>query len=451
MKSNFIILFFLLSFFNLIWSDSIHAKKGYLINPNGIFLYKSKQFKDKKGIIKQGEEFHISDELEDKDWIGVETKTQNGYIHNNDQDYIVFDRVLNNEYLVSDEKQRILYEKPYLEANPISKIDGFSVLSVLEKESSKSPSKKKKDKQIWFKVKINNKVGFLVSKNEVYTSKESAMDVSQKKEIALDGFALVIDPIYLKEPNGEIFTPKGASKKNEFVFVVKERTDRNEKFFLVEMKNASFKNKMQATPIDFDEAPFQAWISETNAKYFTPTEFSYYTLQKSSYKGDIRLLKNIFAANKDLPLNFQNVYFNPISDNKTDYFIVTLFKGYENSSGYGEFYPVSFVVKKVKSDYKVYNGDLINSGKFQFIDLDRDGIPEVFTSMETVTYSRTAFSAPRFYAYIDEAYREIPLPGNFLDTYKITENFLYTQKEDNPKSKVQKYKYQNGEFIKIKN
>jgi hypothetical protein len=47
-----------------------------------------------------------------------------------------------------------------------------------------------------------------------------------------------------------------------------------------------------------------------DAKFFTPDEFSQYTLRNSKYTGDKLLLEKISAQNEDLPLNYLNVYLN---------------------------------------------------------------------------------------------------------------------------------------------
>jgi len=64
-----------------------------------------------------------------------------------------------------------------------------------------------------------------------------------------------------------------------------------------------------------------------------------------------------------------------------------------------------------------------------------------------------AFTAPAFYGYINGAYIEIPLPGNFLDNYTIDEKFLYLNVRETSNKKVdqKKYKYLQGKFVEVKN
>lgn len=214
---------------------------------------------------------------------------------------------------------------------------------------------------------------------------------------------------------------------------------------------------MQATPKGFQDNPFTGWISEMDAKFFTPDEFSQYTLRNSKYTGDKLLLEKISAQNEGLPLNYLNVYLNSIANikekEKSKFLIASLYVGYVNSSGYGEIVPQSFVVRKEEESYTVFTGNINNRGQFELFDLDQDGIPEIFSSMETNSMSRVAFTAPAFYGYVKGAYIEIPLPGNFLDNYTVDEKFLYLNEREGINKKVdqKKYKYLQGKFVEVKN
>lgn len=447
MKSNFIFFIFLFSILSQILAEPKAKKTAFLLNINGTFLYNSPKLKQKLGILRYGDEFSMQSNVENESWLAVDSKIGSGFIDANQNDWILFEEPKGKEFIITEEKEINLSQKPLPDSLQGDVLKSFSVLEVLEKESPVQI----KSERIWYKVKALNSIGYVFQRDKQYTSEKEAMEASYQKEIFLDGYAFVNDSIYFKEPNGENFSPKGASKKSEFVRVIKTREVDGLKYFYISMQNGSTRYKMEATPKDFDETPFTGWISESNAKFFTISQFSYSTIKNTNFKGDIRILKKIFAENKDIPLNFMSVYLNPISGNQKDYFIVSILKGYQNSSGYGDLEPVSVVVKKDKNDFKVYKGEIWNSGKLQFVDLDKDNIPEIFSTMNELSYSRIAFSAPRFYAYINGAYKEIPLPGNFLDTYRIDENFLYIYEKLNSKLNIKKFKYLNGKFLNIKN
>ncbi len=464
MKSNFLIFLFLFSFFALVFADEESPKKAYLLNVNGISIYKSKDINQKIGILNYRDEFVISQFDTPNGWNKIRKGNQEGFIRTDDfnqKEFLIFTSRLSKVYIVVKETKNQIVEKPFPEAKILSSVDQFSVLEVA---SYSSPLEDRKEvlEEKWYEVLLSDaRTGYIKEKSLIYDTIEKAKSVAEKKQIDLNGYALVSNPIYLEEPGGKekevIAKRNGFSKKGEFLFVKESREFRGEKYFYTEMGNPSKSYKMQATPKDFDDAPFTGWISEKNAKYFSPREFSRYTLENSTYTKDKILLEAIYAQNEDYPLNFLNIYVKPAGAKNKEwesrFFIVSLYSGYINSARFGNSELVLLVVEKEKDNYKVYNGNIQNRGKIEFFDLDGDGTPEIFSSMDYQSMSRVAFTAPAFYAYIDGAYKEIPLPGNFLDTYMIDGSFLYIDKRQDSNKKVdqQKYKYQNGKFIKFTN
>lgn len=462
MKSNFLIFTFLFSIFSLINAEPQTEKKAFLLNVNGIFIYKAKDINQKMGNLNYQDEFFILENANDEEWTKIRKGKEFGFIRKSkstSEEILLFDSPISKNYLVTRIPKNQILEQPFSDSKSLDALEKFSVLEIL---SYTLPFEHKKEnlEQRWFEVKTKNrKIGYVKDIAVFYDSFEKAKSIAQKKQISLSGYALVSNPVYFTEPGGkEIESNKrGFSKKGEFIPVKESQERKGVKYFYTSMRNPSLSYKMQATPKGFQDNPFTGWISEMDAKFFTPGEFSQYTLRNSKYTGDKLLLEKIFAQNEDLPLNYLNIYLNSIGDKKEKeksfFSIVSLYLGYVNSSGYGELEPQSFVVKKEKESYTVFAGNISNRGKFELFDLDQDGIPEIFSSMDTHSMSRVAFTSPAFYGYVNGAYIEIPLPGNFLDNYSIDEKFLYLNDREISGKKVEqkKYKYLQGKFVEVKN
>jgi|GEM_PF-1986723 hypothetical protein len=465
MKSNFLKFLFLFCFFSLVTADSQTENKAILVNINGLPIYKSKDINRKIGVLEKGEEFLIISKHSDENWVRIETKKGNGFILNSNflsSDILTFTNPLEKRYLVLKHEKNFLLEKPFFDARVLENLNQFSIVEILALGSSIENIKGYGEDR-WYEVKTkDNKNGFVKDIAISYESLEQAKSVAEKKQLQLSGYALVSAPIYLKEPGGEVINEKnmknGFSKKDEFINVIESQEKNGIKYYFTSMSNPSRKMKMQITPEHFNESPFDAWISEQNVKYFTPKEFTLYTLKNSKFNEDKSLLEKTFAQNEDIPsLNFLNAYQNLLTSKKkkenTYYGLVNLFIGYVNSSGFGELEPVMFLYKKDKENFTVFAGKISDRGKIKIFDLDKDGIPEIFSSMDNESMSRVAFTTPAFYGYINGAYKVIPLPGDFLDRYEIDENFLYLDEKDykNKKISKKKYKYKNGLFKEVKN
>ncbi len=466
MKSNFLIFLFLFSFFASVLADDEPLKKAYLLNVNGISIYKSKEINQKVGVLNYKDEFAISQSDKDGAWTKIITGNKKRFIRKVESsraEILIFTNILLKSYLVTKKIKNPILEKPFSDAKVLSELEQFSILEAL---AYSSPTDKSEDlpgyKERWYELLLaDGRKGYAKEIGALYDSIEKAKLVAEKKQVELSGYALVTNPVYIKDIDNkekeEIVGKNGLSKKGEFLYVNESREIKGVKYFYTVMSNPSRKYKMEATPTDYDDIPLRAWISEKDAKYFSPAEFSRYTLENSTYKKDKLLLEEIFAQNDNLPLNFLNVYIKPLgSKNKnweSKFFIASLYTGYINSSGFGDIEPLSLLVEKDKKNYKVYNGNIQNRGKIEFFDLDKDGTPEIFSSMDIQSMSRVAFTTPIFYAFIKGAYKEIPLPGNFLDSYEIDESFLYINKRDENSKKVgkRKYKYLQGKFVEVEN
>jgi hypothetical protein len=466
MKSNFLIFLFLFSFFASVYAEDEPLKKAYLLNVNGISIYKSKDINRKIGALNYKDEFFISQLDTKKGWTKIAKGKRKGFIRTADfshREILVFTNILSKSYIVTKKIKNQILEKPFSDAKVLSEREQFSLLEAL---AYSSPTDNLEDvpgdRERWYELLLTDgRKGYVKEIVSLYDSIEKAKSVAQKKQLHLSGYVLVSNPIYLDEPGGkkkeDSLKRSGLSKKGEFLYVKESREVQGVKYFYTVMSNPSRKYKMEATPTDYDDTPLSAWISEKDAKYFSPVEFSRYTLENSTYTKDRLLLDAILAQNDNLPLNFLDVYIKPLgAKNKkweSRFFIASLYTGYINASGFGDIDPLSLVVEKDKKNYKVYTGNIQNRGKLEFFDLDKDGTPEIFSSMDYKSMSRVAFTAPAFYAYRNGAYEEIPLPGNFLDNYEIDGNFLYIDKrEDGSKKKdKKKYKYLQGKFVEVQN
>lgn len=465
MKSNFLKFLFLFCFFSLVTAGARAENKAILLNINGLPIYKSKDINQKVGVLEKGEEFLILEKDSDDSWLGIENKKGKGFILNTkfiSSDILTFTNPLKKSYLVLKHEKNFLLEKPFLDAKSLDNLKQFYILEILAVGSSIEKNETFEEER-WYEVKTeDSRVGFVKDVANYYDSLEKAKNVAEKKQLHLSGYALVSVPIYLNEPGGEIINDQkmknNFSKKDEFISVTQSQEKNGIKYYFTSMSNPSRKMIMQMSPENFDASPIEGWISEQNAKYFTMKEFSLYTLKNSKLSEEKKLLKKTFEQNKDLPsLNFMNAYLNPLTikntKKKTKFGLLNLHTGYVNSSGFGDIEPAIFLYKKDGDDYTAFTGKISDRGKIKIFDLDKDGFPEIFSSMDTESLSRVMFTTPAFYGYVNGAYKVIPLPGDFLDSYEINENFLYLAKRDsnNKKTIRKKYRYKSGKFVEVKN
>ena len=461
MKSKFFVfnlIFFIFYSYFSVYSEAVaDFRKAFVLNPNGLVLFKSKtKNKEHAGTIEYGDEVLLSLKENESSWIRIKKGSLQGFIPSRGglkSDFAIFTTLTKSKYALIKKEKTLLYEKPLTDSKSILEFAQFEISEVLAEVYNESESDKK-----WLYVKTeNNLLGYLEGDVTFYDSSVQAETAKKKKQIPISGYFLVSDPIYFKDPglkNAEDFITKGASKKGEFLHLIESQELNGVIYYKTNMPNPSRHYKMQADPATYNDSPFEAWISEKNGVYYSNSEFTRYTIENSKYKADKSLLEKVAEINSDMPLNFTSILINPLGNGKAkknlEYFILKLFKGYENSSGYGYLKRVSFIIQKKNDNYEVFSGNIEDRGTIEMFDLD--GIPEFYTHTDNNSMSRVAFATPLFYGFVDGAYKQIPLPGNFLDNYTIKNNILYVDARDESNSKrvKVKYKYKKGQFTKVK-
>lgn len=466
MKFRTLILFFsyflFSAFFSLFSVEKSGFRKAFLLNPNGLVLFKTKTQTKKiqVGVIDYAQEVSLYFDEEDSNWIEIRKPALSGFIPKNDileKDFLIFKEPNSKTYAITKKDKILFYEKPFTEIKPSSELSQFQLVEVVgESDLSENLQDYK-----WFEIKISNgKKGFVKGDIDFYNSLFDAELAIKNRQINLNGYALVKNPIYISKKAGgqnEVFVEKkGSSKKGEFIFVAQSKEIEGVRYFKAVMENPSRHYKMQATPKEYNDSPFEAWIAHENVKFYSPEEFSKYTIENSKYKNDRSIMLEIAEQNKNIYLNFSGMSVNALTFNKSkkksDFYLVKLLEGYTNSHGYGNVRQITFVVQEQKENYKAFLGSIEDRGMVEMLDLDEDGIPEFYTHMNLNSMARVAYTTPLFYAFVNGYYREIPLPGNFLDNYTIKENILYLDARDDSNTKIVKlkYKYKNGKFIQVK-
>jgi hypothetical protein len=460
MKSVFFIIpfvsFIFYSIFPLFSVETSSFKKAFLMNPNGVIVFKTKSItKDRIGKVGYGDVVLISIDAKDSKWAEIKTDSFNGFIPANESiesEFLIFSKPPKASFgLIKSEKLKLL-SKPFLDSTVTSELKQFDIIEILGENNVQN--------EIWVEVKTENgKEGFLKGEIDFYDSISLVKSAKERRQLVLSGYALVDNPIYLQEPGKKLgnnqLQERGFSKKGEFVFINQSVEIDGIKYFQTLMQNPARYYKMQADPGRYNDLPAIGWISEKNCKYYSFLEFTKYTIENSNFHGDKSLMEKVAVLNKDSSLNFldfsihrltaANPATNPI------FFTVKLATGYTNSSGFGHRETISLVGKEDNKKYTIFDGNIENRGIVEVLDLDGDGIPEFYSHMNTNSMTRVLYTKPVIYGFKEGAYKEIPLPGKFLDNFEIDGNLLILNlRAKNGKLKQVKYKYQNAAFVEIK-
>ena len=118
-------------------------------------------------------------------------------------------------------------------------------------------------------------------------------------------------------------------------------------------------------------------------------------------------------------------------------FILSLAFGTKTKSGYGSFFQSNYIVWKKG---KTFQSENINANdKIKVLDLDWDGIPEIYSTYE----SRGEASTCELFGYKDNSYRKIIFPtgDHYCHDMKIKPDGKIEIKED---KKTTKYRYEKG-------
>jgi hypothetical protein len=265
---------------------------------------------------------------------------------------------------------------------------------------------------------------------------------SQKKQIPqkekIIGLAFFVsEPVYFKDTksNSLLKNLSGASKINEFIFVSEKILSKHNSYYKVFMPGYSRSMRMD----DQDRELFEAFVKAKNIRFFTPQEFTEYTMENSDFNRKNLLEQIQKFEDFKYPLNFTNI---KIKKMKTSGFeLIWVSEGYSNSNSYGSVSSKSYVIK---NETEVVPGGLnLYFEGITDLDLDDDGMPEIYQSIIT----RTAYDTPVFFGYVDGKYKPISLNGKRID---FKNKFIYSNSSEfnaelkKPDSKMKKYKYYKG-------
>ena len=222
--------YFLFSaFFSLFSVEKSGFRKAFLLNPNGLVLFKTKTQTKKiqVGVIDYAQEVSLYFDEEDSNWIEIRKPALSGFIPKNDileKDFLIFKEPNSKTYAITKKDKILFYEKPFTEIKPSSELSQFQLVEVVgESDLSENLQDYK-----WFEIKISNgKKGFVKGDIDFYNSLFDAELAIKNRQINLNGYALVKNPIYISKKAGgqnEVFVEKkGSSKKGEFIFVAQSK------------------------------------------------------------------------------------------------------------------------------------------------------------------------------------------------------------------------------------
>ncbi|MBP7280558.1 MAG: hypothetical protein KBA66_03210 [Leptospiraceae bacterium] len=174
-------------------------------------------------------------------------------------------------------------------------------------------------------------------------------------------------------------------------------------------------------------------------------QFTNYTFKKSKGKftrEQEQYIKLLLLDDGESYFNWLDTKFLPVQfDNKKLWrkkvFILSLAFGTKTKSGYGSFFQSNYIVWKKG---KTFQSENINANdKIKVLDLDWDGIPEIYSTYE----SRGEASTCELFGYKDNSYRKIIFPtgDHYCHDMKIKPDGKIEIKED---KKTTKYRYEKG-------
>lgn len=398
---RFILLFVILIFQNCKQSqflfESLINKKGnedkryhIVINPNGIQMYnKPNNFDSKIGVIGFGEKFENQKDMIEFGsvlWIEIIYKNKVGWIISNREiDYRYFWFGYGNQKAVAQVVDAPIYEYPTEFSNVINRVNQFTILncSFVAIPYESDPDLNEVGYPVgtinapaveeWYETKTTDgKSGYISSSHFQYYQTDS-------EKYAIE--AAKIGKLYYREGRFKIVNKKPIlfsiemlkpySKDINFVF--------QDKFY--ETRESRLINGNRYYKARFDERIFtkdkkktflswlDAYISEQDIQYYTPKEFTEYTVLNTTFKAD----KKAMDAMRRLFEKY-SLY--------RDYSNFNLEKIFLGRNMNGNFYLASIgehklILQKIENEYKIISREISSNPKL--VDIDHDGIYELDT------------------------------------------------------------------------
>lgn len=454
---------------------------AFVNNPNGIQLYnKAGDFKSKTNIIRYQDEFELygsyGAEIKGKHWRKVKFQKKDFYILE-DEMYLQFENKESDEYALVQEKDLVVYEKPFKDSKIIGKLDQFSIvnpLSLFRVYDSYMGSLEMEGNQnqfnTWYKVKTQKQLtGFILNGiGEPSTTKESIEEEKNKKVLNIKGYCELTTKsqnFYMDEKlNNQLEDRiKKIFQAKQFVSSDYSFEKNKVRYFHI---HSFLQTKKTKSELDTDKKRmregirskyntenFEAYISEKQCKFYTAKEYSDYTATNSQFKGDknaIYTMKKIFDQN-NLYLDythFKLIPLNPKSSKFDSYFFAALPRKKKNNF---KNYERAILLRKTKTDYEVASNSLYPY--LELIDIDKDGILELFVHAPM----RADMSENELFIFLKGKYVSINtvLPKNeqlnyFQDNEICVDKTIYDKDGQYQTTEQIRYKYYKGKLIKIK-
>ena len=457
---------------------------AFVNNPNGIQLYtKAGDFKSKTSIMRYQEEFELygssGEEIKGKSWRKVKFQKKEFFILESDE-FLLFEQKDNTEYALVQEKDLVVYEKPFKDAKVIGKLEQFDIvntsgLSRLGSDFLSATEVEFGYNQLsaWYKVTNSKQItGFILNGIGEISTIESIEQDKAKKALSIKGVCELTsksqnfysDEKLNKQVESKVkkifqaksFVTSGYSFEKDKVRYFQVNTTvytKKAKQKLISAKKANKKRKFSRFIGKYNAKNFEAYISEKDCKFFTDSEYSDYTASHSRFSGDrqaMYAMKRAFAENYFYLdyTDFKLIPLNPKSSKSDSYFLAIIPPQNLNSS---LTYHKAILLAKKNGKYETVTNSLYPN--IDLIDIDKDGILELivrapmrgdtsdnniflFQKGNFVSINSILPKHERFYYFQDnEIYVEKNIynkDGKFMDTEEI------------------KYKYQNRKLIKVK-
>jgi hypothetical protein len=463
---------------------------NYVINPNGVALYKKAgDFKSKQLVVPRGESVEVFKEkyrdvesinLDGMEWTRVRYKGEvffyfgTSYVYRDDLNFrqmeIVFPGDSAERFAVVQKPDSYLYESPLADSKKLEKLELFSILEILKEsqptEFDAMTDSYYLDEPIWLEVKTSsNKIGFVNLGVARYREKAEAEFAIKKKQILDRGFIQINRKTVINSESSSAQELK-ILRKQEFIPVYSSTMENKKRvyhfnFYLKTKKVLHIPNEFHQLSDEDAKKGRWIWDSERSAgfvakdqgMYFSNRDYSKYTFENTNYKGDHTPLEILYVKLsqenegydfKDFQLKSISIYKEGIS-----YYKAKIYKKYQRPERREEQDAKYFIFKKIDGKYELVSDGIDSLGATEFVDLDNDGIDEmiVMQGWRMVEYKS-------IFALQNGVYQGIPQMGHehgfIIQGHRI---YLRGRKTDengnNGKDVMVEYKYSKGELIPI--
>ncbi|HRG77279.1 MAG TPA: hypothetical protein PLX69_22160 [Leptospiraceae bacterium] len=463
---------------------------NYVINPNGVALYKKAgDFKSKQVVVQRGESVEVFKErtnqgeiinVDGMEWTRVRYKGEElfyfgtSYVYRDDLNFrqmeIVFPDSSTERFAIVQKPDSYLYESPFADSKKLETLEVFSLLEILKasqpSEIDETTDSYFLDEPIWLEVKTNsNKIGFVNLGVARYRDKESAEFAIKKKQILERGF-IQINRNSIVDSRLSSGYEKKILREQEFIPVYSSTMENKKRiyhfnFYLKTKKILHIPNEFHRLSEEdakkgrliWDTSRCVGTVSENQGTYFSNRYYSKYTFENTKYKGDHTPLEILYAklSQENEGYDFRDFQLRPISIYKEgiSYYKAKVYRKYQSPERREEKDAKYFVFKKIDGKYELVSDGIESLGVTEFVDLDKDGIDEmiILQRWRMVEYKSIL-------ALQNGVYQSIPQMGHehgfTIEGHRIYLRGRKTDKNGNNGKDVKvEYKYSKGELIPL--